>query len=101
MNVEIVTKLRGAKHTAWQALLTDSGIYPPRYKLFYGFIIHDKKSKYYILGRCDDVVLTPSGEKVNPDVIEQMILLPSAERFCLIGLNVDNINYLTLIVELP
>ena len=26
MNVEIVTKLRGAKHTAWQALLTDSGL---------------------------------------------------------------------------
>ncbi len=60
----------------------------------------DKKHKYYILGRCDDVVLTPSGEKVNPDVIEQMIFLPSAERFCLMGLNVDNINYLTLIVEL-
>ena len=66
----------------------------------YDIVNCDKKSKYYILGRCDDVVLTPSGEKVNPDVIEQMILLPSAERFCLIGLNVDNINYLTLIVEL-
>ena len=26
MNVEIVTKLRGAKHTTWQALLTDSGL---------------------------------------------------------------------------
>lgn len=66
----------------------------------YDIVNCDKKSKFYILGRCDDVVLTPSGEKVNPDVIEQMIFLPSAERFCLMGISFDNINYLTLIIEL-
>lgn len=59
----------------------------------------DKIGKYYIKGRSDDVVLTPSGEKINPDVIEQIISLPSAERFCLLGITFDNINYLTLIVE--
>ena len=59
----------------------------------------DKNEKYYIQGRTDDVVLTPSGEKINPDVIEQMIDLPSVERFCILGLNFDNINYLTLVLE--
>lgn len=59
----------------------------------------DKYNKYYIKGRTDDVVLTPSGEKVNPDVIEQLIVIPSVERFCLMGISENNTNYLTLILE--
>lgn len=65
----------------------------------YDIVSCDKTGKYYIKGRTDDIVLTLSGEKVNPDVIEQIIVLPSAERFCLIGTCENNINYLTLIIE--
>ena len=56
--------------------------------------------KYYIKGRSDDVVLTANGEKINPDVIEEIISLPSAERFCLLGISEGKMNYLSLIIEL-
>lgn len=63
-------------------------------------VVMREKDKYYLKGRSDDIVLTPSGEKVNPDVIEQLIYLPSVERFSLIGIVENNINYLSLIIEL-
>lgn len=66
----------------------------------FDIVKQDKKSNYLIEGRTDDVVLTPSGEKINPDVIEAIINLPSVERFSLLGLVEDNLNYLTLVLEL-
>ena len=42
---------------------------------------------YIIEGRTDDVVLTSNGEKINPDVIEAIINLPSVERFSRISLS--------------
>jgi acyl carrier protein len=60
----------------------------------------DKNGNYIIEGRTDDVVLTSNGEKINPDVIEAIINLPSVERFSLLGLEENNLNYLTLVLEL-
>jgi acyl carrier protein len=60
----------------------------------------DKNGNYIIEGRTDDVVLTSNGEKINPDVIEAIINLPSVERFSLLGLEGNNLNYLTLVLEL-
>ena len=57
-------------------------------------------NRYYIKGRSDDVVLTANGEKINPDVIEEIISLPSAEHYCVLGIRENNINYLSLIIEL-
>ena len=51
-------------------------------------------------GRTDDVVLTSSGEKINPDVLEAIITLPSVERFSLLGLEENGLNYLSLVLEL-
>lgn len=59
-----------------------------------------KHNRYYIKGRSDDVVLTANGEKINPDVIEEIINLPSAEHYCILGIKENNINYLSLIIEL-
>ena len=59
-----------------------------------------KNNKYYIQGRTDDVVLTENGEKINPDVIEQTLNIPSAERYSLLGIkNGDNLE-LSLVLEL-
>ena len=60
---------------------------------------HSKHNRYYIKGRSDDVVLTANGEKINPDVIEEIISLPSAEHYCILGIKENNINYLSLIIE--
>lgn len=35
----------------------------------------DKKGKYHILGRVDDMVILPNGENINPDMIETEINL--------------------------
>ena len=60
----------------------------------------DKSGNYLIEGRTDDVVLTSSGEKINPDVLEAIITLPSVERFSLLGLEENGLNYLSLVLEL-
>jgi acyl carrier protein len=66
----------------------------------FDIVFIDKNNKYYIQGRTDDVVLTENGEKINPDVIEQTLNIPSAERYSLLGIkNGDNLE-LSLVLEL-
>lgn len=60
----------------------------------------DKKGYYYINGRYDDVVISSSGEKFNPDLIEKRLYLPSVNRYSVIGLNDEGNNYLSLIIEI-
>lgn len=61
----------------------------------------DKKGYYYILGRNDDVVISSNGEKINPDLIEKNITLLNVKRFCVIGIEDEGINKLSLIIEVP
>ena len=43
----------------------------------------DKKKRYYFaLGRKDDVHVGANGEKINPDEIEERVLLTSVVRYC-------------------
>lgn len=60
----------------------------------------DNLGYYYINGRCDDVVISESGEKINPDLVEKELYLPSVNRYCVIGLKHHQQTYLTLIVEI-
>lgn len=61
----------------------------------------DKKGFYYVLGRNDDVVISSNGEKINPDIIEKNILLLNVKRFCVMGIEDEGINKLSLVVEVP
>lgn len=61
----------------------------------------DKKGFYYVLGRNDDVVISSSGEKINPDIIEKNIMLLNVNRFCVMGIEEEGINKLSLVVEIP
>ena len=63
-------------------------------------VICDKKGYYNINGRIDDVVISSSGEKINPDLIEKKLYLPSVNRYCVLGINYNNEENLTLILEI-
>ena len=42
----------------------------------------DRKGYYYASGRKDDVFVGENGEKINPDEIEEKVLLTSVLRYC-------------------
>ena len=42
----------------------------------------DKKGYYFAIGRKDDVYVGANGEKVNPDEIEENVLMTSVIRYC-------------------
>lgn len=51
---------------------------------------------YYALGRKDDVYVGSNGEKINPDMLEEKVLLTSVLRYCFMAYN----NELSLIIQL-
>lgn len=63
-------------------------------------VIYDKLGYYSVSGRIDDVVISSNGEKINPDLIEKKLYLPSVNRYSVIGLNQNNEENLTLILEI-
>lgn len=63
-------------------------------------VFDDKTGRYFIEGRTDDIVLTDNGEKINPDVIEQTLSIPSVERYALLGIENNNKIELSLVLEL-
>lgn len=60
----------------------------------------DRFGHYYISGRLDDVVISSTGEKIDPDLIEKNMFIPSSERFSIISLPENQVYYLSLVVEL-
>ena len=60
----------------------------------------DRFGHYFISGRLDDVAISSSGEKIDPDLIEKNMFLPTAERFSIISLPENQVYYLSLVVEL-
>lgn len=55
--------------------------------------------RYYILGRMDDLLTAPSGENLNPGLIEPMFDLPGVAGVCLIGADEDGRRVPVLIVS--
>lgn len=55
------------------------------------FNTHDmaevRGGSYYILGRQDDLIITSSGENINPNIVEENFLIPGVNAACLIGLD--------------
>lgn len=44
-----------------------------------------KNGRYYLHGRCDDVIVSASGENLNPYLIESKLMVPSVKEVCLIN----------------
>ena len=51
-----------------------------------GDIAACKSGRYCILGRRDDLVIAPSGENLNPNIIEQRLYVPGIRGLCLVGI---------------
>lgn len=61
----------------------------------------DDKGYFYILGRNNDIVISDSGENINPDLIEKEFILNTSYRYSILGLkNSDNNDELSLVIEL-
>lgn len=43
----------------------------------------EKNGKYFIMGRADDLLVDESGENVNPDIVEELLLTDGADGVCL------------------
>lgn len=54
------------------------------------------KGYYYIDGRSDDVYISSTGEKYNPDVMEAICLLTKVDNYCIIKMD----KYLSLIIQI-
>ena len=48
-------------------------------------IAEEKNGRFYILGREDDLVISPTGENLNPNIIEPQITISGTAGVCLIG----------------
>ena len=59
-----------------------------------------KDGRYYILGRLGDVVIGENGENINPDSIEKQITLPEALAFSVLGLDGNNGQELSIVVQI-
>ncbi len=55
----------------------------------------DRRGRYYITGRADDVFVGENGEKIDPDLIEKSFLLTRVKNSCILDLD----GKLTLIFE--
>lgn len=60
----------------------------------------DNTGRYYIEGRVDDIVLTESGEKINPDLIEKSLSFSFVEKYSVIGLKNNDKYQLSLVLEI-
>ncbi len=58
-----------------------------------------RDGRYYILGRLGDVVIGENGENINPDSIEKLMNLTDAKRFSVLGLDGENGQELSLVVQ--
>lgn len=54
---------------------------------------------YHILGRVGDVVIGENGENINPDGIEKLFTLPDAKALSVLGLNGENGQELSIVVQ--
>lgn len=59
-----------------------------------------KEIGYFLYGRNDDIVLSESGEKINPTLIEKELNLKYIDRFVVMGVESEEKEYLSLIIEL-
>ena len=49
-----------------------------------GDLAEERDGRYYIKGRCDDLIVGPDGENINPVLAEAAITVKGAEQVCLL-----------------
>lgn len=59
----------------------------------------DEDGYYFISGRKSDIVISDSGENINPDVIEKYFDIPSAIAFCVLGIPEESNEVLSMVVQ--
>lgn len=50
-----------------------------------GDLAEFRNGRYYILGRKDDIIISPTGENLNPLLIEEKLMVPGVRECCLVG----------------
>lgn len=65
-----------------------------------GDVVEYRDGEYYVRGRAGDIVIGANGENINPDVTEQLLTLPEAEKFSVLGLPSEEGELLTLVIQL-
>lgn len=65
------------------------------------FAKKDNEGDFYILGRNSDLVIQEDGENINPDEIEKQLAFNGVFEFSVLGLNYDNKELLSIIIEIP
>ena len=81
--------VRGASLAKW---VWEGGKITPRSGdwFFTGDLAACRRGRYYILGRRDDVVISPTGENLNPNLIEDKLMLRGVRQVCLVGVKEDD-----------
>lgn len=64
-----------------------------------GDIMTEEKGHYYIHGRQGDVVIGENGENINPDTIENRFTLDGAKQLCVLGVDGEDGQELSLVVQ--
>ena len=64
-----------------------------------GDIMTCEKGYYYIKGRKGDVVIGENGENINPDMVESRFTLEGAKQMCVLGLEDEAGQSLSLVVQ--
>lgn len=59
-----------------------------------------KNGRYYILGRMGDAIIGENGENINPDSIEKLITVPEAKAFSVLGLEGENGQEISIVVQI-
>ena len=59
-----------------------------------------KDGAYYISGRVGDVIIGENGENINPDVIEKEFSFDDAENFCVLGLDSESGEKVSMVVQI-
>lgn len=62
-------------------------------------VMRFENGRYYILGRMDDVIISATGENINPDMTEQLFKIPDTDGHCLIAVRENDKIVPTLIVS--
>lgn len=65
-----------------------------------GDVMHCEDGHYYISGRKSDTVIGENGENINPDTVEKFFMLNSAKQLCVLGLEGENGQELSLVIQL-
>ena len=65
-----------------------------------GDLAEFKNGRWYILGRADDLVISPTGENLNPCVIEDKLIVPGVREVCLTSVRENGLIVPTLIASL-